>query len=165
MSLAIDASELNFSWVLEGKLAGCAGPVLPAHLEFLASQGVRALMRLAGRNEGVFDHKEIERFGIEDFHEPVSDYTTPEIDQVERAILFIDRCLEEGKPVAVSCGAGCGRTGTILSCYFVHLGLSAESAISKVRALGRCAFETDSQHETIRQFEQRKHGSGPLPNA
>lgn len=158
MSLDMDASDLNFSWVLEGKLAGCAGPVLDRDLRFLVQQGVRALVRLADEHEGISKREDIEKVGLEDCQEAVQDFAAPDLDQIDRVIAFIHQCLELGKPVAVSCRAGQGRTGTFLSCYFVSTGVSAQSAIAKVREKGRHSYETEAQRRVIYAYENRLHG-------
>lgn len=103
------AADLNFSWVIEGKLAGCAGPVLESDLTFLISQKVQALVRLADVEEGTFEKEDIIKAGIEDCHEAVRDFKAPTQEQIQRVIRFICWCLDGGKPVAVSCGAGCGQ--------------------------------------------------------
>ncbi len=161
MSLDMDASDLNFSWVLEGKLAGCAGPVLDRDLRFLIQHSVRALVRLADEREGVFKREDIEKVGLEDCQEAVQDFAAPELDQIERVIAFIHGCLGQGKPVAVSCGAGQGRTGTVLSCYFVSSGVSAQNAIAKVREKGRHPYETEAQRQVIYAYESRLRGQRP----
>jgi atypical dual specificity phosphatase len=157
----MDISSLNFSWVIDGKLAGCAGSVLDRDLQLILSQGVRALVRLAGEEEGVFGQSDIEKSGLTDCHEPVKDFKAPSLDQVDRVIAFIERSLRRGEPVAVSCGAGYGRTGTMLSCYFVSRGLSAQNAIARVRDKGRKAYETEAQLQLIRDYERRV-GNQPL---
>jgi atypical dual specificity phosphatase len=151
--MVMDLSEMNFSWVVSGRLAGCAGPVLQRDLSLLFSQGIRALVRLGSREEGAFDQQDIAEAGMEDCYEPVPDFTAPSLNQIERVIQFIARSLGQGKPVAISCGAGYGRTGTILSCYFVCLGLSAKEAIARVRAIGRCPYETEAQRKAIEDYE------------
>lgn len=151
----MEAADLNFSWVVEGKLAGCAGPVLAADLTFLVSQGVKALVRLAHGEEGTFEEEDIVKLGIEDCHVAVRDFSAPTQEQIGKVIRFIYWCLDKGKPVAVSCGAGCGRTGTVLSCYFVSRGSSAIAAVAEVRRRGRKPYETEEQLKAIEEYERR----------
>ena len=54
-----------------------------------------------------------------------------------------------GRPVGVSCGAGLGRTGTILACYLVSQCFSAEEAINKVRVRRPGSIETREQEDAI----------------
>ena len=154
----MDAAELNFSWVVDEKLAGCAGPVLETELEFLISKKVGALIRLTGREEGAFEEEDIIKAGMQDCHEPVQDFNAPSQEQIDRVIQFVDRHLEQGTRVAVSCVAGRGRTGTILSCYFVSKGLSSQDAVYEVKRRGRKPYETQQQLEAIQEYERRHKG-------
>jgi len=62
------------------------------------------------------------------------------------------RQLTDHWPVAVHCEAGIGRTGTLLAAYLISKGDSAESAISRVRAVKRSAVETPRQIQFLEQF-------------
>jgi hypothetical protein len=112
----------NFSWVIDGRLAGCARPYSARDIAFLAWQGIWAIIRLTTIEEGTLDRDAVIAAGLEDLHEPIRVLTIPGDAQLERILHFIDGCLKQGKPVAVSCGAGYGRTGTHLACYFGPLG-------------------------------------------
>ena len=65
---------------------------------------------------------------------------------------FVHNAIAKGRPVAVSCGAGCGRTGTVLACYLVSAGYSAEEAIQQLLALRPCAREIIIVRDSERQF-------------
>jgi len=41
------SETLNFSWLIEGEIAGSAAPASEEELAYLRSQGVRAIIRLA----------------------------------------------------------------------------------------------------------------------
>ena len=69
----------------------------------------------------------------------------------------IARANERHMGVAVHCGAGLGRTGVVLACYFVHKGLTAQNAIGRVRRLRPGSIETDEQADAIAEFA-RQHG-------
>jgi atypical dual specificity phosphatase len=57
--------------------------------------------------------------------------------------------------VAVHCGAGLGRTGVILACWFVSKNLSVKNAIARVRRLRPGSIETESQEEAVAEFARR----------
>ena len=136
MSASFDYSvAMNFSWLEQGRIAGCRGPRSDNDLAFLASVGIQTLVRLAHEEETGIYTADVEANGIEDCYEPVSDWTAPSQHQIDRIISFVHNAIEKGRPVAVSCGAGCGRTGTVLACYLVSTGYSAEEAIQQLLAL------------------------------
>jgi atypical dual specificity phosphatase len=101
--------------------------------------------------------RKVEAEKIEDFYEPVRDFTAPSQEQIDRVLKFIRNALDHGKPVAVSCGAGIGRTGTILGCYLVSLGHTAEQAIQQLRSTRPQSVEVLEQREAMIEFEGRFH--------
>jgi atypical dual specificity phosphatase len=101
--------------------------------------------------------RKVEAEEIDDFYEPVRDFTAPSQEQIDRVLKFMRNALDHGKPVAVSCGAGIGRTGTILGCYLVSLGLTAEQAIQQLRLTRPRSAEVLEQREAIIEFEGRFH--------
>jgi len=151
------ASFMNFSWIESGRVAGCRGPRTNSDLAFLRSQGIGALVRLAYEEETGMMKWKVEAEKIEDFYEPVRDFTAPSQEQIDRVLKFMRNALRQGKPVAVSCGAGIGRTGTILGCYLVSLGHTAEQAVQQLRSTRPRSVEVLEQREAIIEFERRFH--------
>lgn len=152
------AAALNFSWLEEGVIAGCRGPRSDPDLAFLVSVGIRALVRLAAEEETGLAASDLERFGITDCYEPVRDWTAPTQEQIDRVIDFIGGALASGEAVAVSCGAGYGRTGTVLGCYLVSKGLPAQAAVDKLIAVRPCSREILSvpgQKDAVFEFHRR----------
>lgn len=123
----------NFSWVIDNRLGGSRGPRSKSDLIMLKQQGVRALVRLVEPYEAQVTTKEINEVGLEDYNEPVRDFTAPTQTQIDKIIAYIDSHLESDVPVGVSCNAGIGRSGVILACYLVRKGLGAKEALELVR--------------------------------
>jgi atypical dual specificity phosphatase len=145
---------LNFSYVLPDFLAGMAKPGaldnLGPDLAFLKDEGIKAILSLS---ETGLDEDTLRESGFQYLHIPIPDFTAPTIEQVEQGIEFLERMIEvERKPVAVHCGAGCGRTGTFLACYFVKQGKLPDEAIHHVRSLRPCSIETGSQRELVYRY-------------
>ncbi|MEM4406428.1 MAG: dual specificity protein phosphatase family protein [Candidatus Methanomethylicaceae archaeon] len=155
-----DATAMNFSWVEDAAIAGCRGPKTDADLRFLASVGIAALVRLAHEDETGISASDVQSYGIEDFYEPVKDFTPPSQEQIDRVIKFLNCTVMNGKAVAVSCGAGYGRTGTILACYLVSKGLPPEEAIQKLITVRPCSCEilkVPGQRDAVYKFYHRLH--------
>ena len=118
----------------------------------LNEQGVGALVRLVEADEAWVTKNDVNDSGLEDYNEPVRDFTAPTQPQIDRIIAYIDSHLERGVPVGVSCNAGIGRTGVILACYLVHKGLSATDALDLVRKKRGRGPEVPEQVEAVKAY-------------
>lgn len=142
----------NFSFVIEGKLAGMARPgrsrPLEDDLEFLKVRGIGAIVSVTERplDEGL-----VRSLGLRYLHLPVPDYGAPTIEQIEEFLAFMEAADSDGA-VVVHCYAGQGRTGSILACALVHHGMSAEEAIRAVRAKRPPSIDTLVQEQVIFEF-------------
>ncbi len=145
-------NELNFSWIIKGKLAGHQGPSSEQELAWLKKQGVLALIRMAEEHKAKVSSLQVEQLDLWDCQVPVPDFTAPNSVQIDTMIKFIERSLAANRPVGVSCGAGMGRTGTILACYLVSKGSSVEEAINEVRAKRPGSIETKSQENAVKTY-------------
>jgi atypical dual specificity phosphatase len=140
---------LDCAWFEEGRLAACAYPRGEAALAELARRGVTLLVNLHHRGH---DPALLARHGLTEFRLPVRDFPPPSPGQLAEGVAAIERALADGGRVAVHCGAGLGRTGTLLACYYVRRGLSSEAAIARVRAGRPGAGETPGQVAAVAAF-------------
>jgi atypical dual specificity phosphatase len=146
-----EAGLAHFRWQLSGKLAGVSFPHSLQALAFLKEEGINAIVSLS---ETPPPPDLLARLGLQAAHVPLADCAAPTISQVEQAIGCINRFLEHTLSVAVHCGAGLGRTGTILACYLVWQGASAQNALLYVRQREAGSVETAEQEAIIAQYER-----------
>lgn len=144
----------NFSWLEQGKVAGCARPETEAELEGVKQQGVRAIVSLTGTP---LNPEVVNRLEFDYSHSHISG--APNVEQLDEILKFIEQKNAQSKPVLVHCGEGKGRTGTVLAAYLVHHGLSADEAIHVVREKRPGSIENLEQETAIREFEKhlKKH--------
>ncbi len=147
----------NFSFVIKDRLAGAARPgsfggSLRADLEDLREEGVTALVSLS---EQELDRRAVRDAGLDYLHLPVEDFTAPSLKQIRRFVEFSRRHLDEEKDgaVTVHCRMGIGRTGTMLACYLVSTGLTADEAIRTVRRLRPGSIETGDQERAVKGYQ------------
>ena len=137
-----------------GELAGMGRPGLrdlDADLAFLKGQGVGAVVSLT---ETPLDERAIRDAGMPSLHLPIVDMAAPSQGEIARFVWFVQARIGEGRPVVTHCLAGRGRTGTMLACFLVHRGRSAQDAIREVRSHRPGSIETVEQEEAIHIYEQ-----------
>jgi len=139
----------NFSWLEPSKLAGCARPESEAELKTVKEQGIRAVISLTGTP---LIPDVVRRLGFDYLHSHMSG--SPTTKQLEELVEFIDREINQSKPVLVHCGEGKGRTGTVLAAYLVKHGLSADEAIRSVREKRPGSIQTFEQEKALEELEK-----------
>lgn len=145
---------MYFSWVSPHTLAGCRAPRNELEIQFLRSRGIHVLVRLQELNELRVASEALEGGGIQDYHCPITEGGAPSSDEIHLLIEFLQRSIDTGKVVAVSCGGGIGRTGTILACYLVAQGTDAEQSILALRKIRGPSLETKVQEEAVHAYAQ-----------
>jgi atypical dual specificity phosphatase len=147
----------GFTWVEKPHLAAMARPDSRDDLAWLRQQGLPVLLSLTEtpvRRDWVNDA------GLFAVHVPVIDMTAPTPEQFDQCLDAIRRANRAGMGVAVHCGAGLGRTGSILAVYFVAKGMPPRAAIAKVRELRPGSVETESQELAIEEFARSRNFGG-----
>jgi len=140
---------MAFFWIIPRKLAGASIPWGINDLKYWWNQGIRAVVILLEEYEmdlTIDDYKEI---GFEVLWKPIRDMTAPSIDTLLSIIKWIDKKINENKPVLVHCFGGLGRTGTILAAYLVYKNMDPMKAIEYVRSIRPGAIQTISQLESV----------------
>ena len=136
------------TWFEGGKLAACRYPDDKA-LQALADAGVTLIVNL---HERAHTRELLDRLGVREVHLPVRDFTAPTADQLESGVNAIVSALESGGRVAVHCGGGLGRTGTLVACYLVQKGVDPEAAIAQVRTARPGSIETSEQLASVHAY-------------
>ena len=142
----------NFSWLIEGKLAGCGLPVTENEFAWLADQGIKSIVtvREVALPSDWFDGSDIDYLHLE-----VEDFGAPNMEDLVQAVDFIEQQIAGSRPVMVHCAAGKGRTGTVLAAYLVKKkDLTAEQAIEKVRRMRPGSIQSVSQETAVTMYEK-----------
>jgi atypical dual specificity phosphatase len=142
----------GFTWVDPPLLAAMAQPAAPDEYQWLREQGVQLVISLC---EDPPPRSWLNDAGLFSMHIPVEDMHPPGQKQIELCLSAIEKAHARGFAVAVHCGAGLGRTGTMLACYFVKKGMTAPAAIGHVRRIRPGSIETTEQAEAITDYARR----------
>lgn len=97
----------------------------------------------------------------------IRDHGIPSVQTMTLILDTIDAAIESGSPVYVHCWGGVGRTGTVVGCYLVRHGMTAQKALARVDALYKTrpqnyfahSPETDEQADFVRKWRETP-GSG-----
>ena len=142
----------NFSWVVEGKLAGSGLPVTEDEFEWLVDQGIKSVVTV---REVALPSEWFDGGDIDYLHLQVEDFGAPTIEELDQAVDFIDQKISNGRPVMVHCAAGKGRTGAVIAAYLVKKqSLTAERAIAKLRGIRPGSVQSVSQETVVSMYEK-----------
>ena len=143
----------GFSWIEKPLLAAMARPDSLEDMEWLRKQRIELLLSLT---EDPLRRDWINAAGLLLVHEPLIDMEAATQEQLHRCVTTIVKANERKMGVAVHCGAGLGRTGMVLACYFIDKGLSASNAMARVRRLRPGSIETKEQEDAVVNFSPDK---------
>ena len=143
----------EFSWIDKPLVAGMARPRTLDELAWLRDQGIQLLISLT---EEPLRRDWINEAGLFAMHVPVEDLHPPSQRQIDLCLSALAKARGKEFGVGIHCSAGLGRTGTVLSCYLVTQGLSAQDAIARVRQLRPSSIETPEQEEAVEEYARRQ---------
>lgn len=151
----------NFSWVVPGFLLGMAKPGSRDQVLALAEYNVYDVINLMSEeqvNEEIYKDTRVTHHKF-----PMDNFKTPTIEAMNKIMKLIENAHNNRKGVAVHCGGGYGRAGTILACYAAKygrnighkytypLGTSTE-IISLVRSFRPKTIESEEQENFVSQY-------------
>ncbi len=97
----------------------------------IKGHGIDAILNLCG--EFCDLHEIEEKTGFEVYFLPIPDENAPDMEEMEKALDWLDEALYLGKKVLVHCRHGIGRTGTIVSAYLIRRGMGLKLASKKMQ--------------------------------
>jgi len=151
----------NFSWIIKGKLAGSARPENEAQLRWLRDNKIKAVVCL--NKERPLDDKQVRSLGFEYVFISVKDFGAPKLEDITEFVEFTRDMIRHNMPVVVCCGAGIGRTGTMLAAYLVSLCVSPDEALKEIQEKRGVGVESYAQREIVFEYArqlnkcQKKH--------
>ncbi len=145
--------ELRFGFIQPYRVAGMGEPwVAKMDLthRILKEKGIGAILTLTEEDPYGKRHTEA---GFIHFHEPIDDCEPPDKAGMDRAVAFINACLEKEIGVTVHCYEGRGRTGTVLCAWLGKKeSLSPEDAVKKMYELRLYTVITPSQRAFLNEY-------------
>jgi ADP-ribosylglycohydrolase len=163
----------NSYWVLPGRLLAGEYPTAGQldgtreRIERLLGAGIDCFVDLTPPGE-LPPYEDLLPAGITHHRVPIRDHDVPAHPQVMADILaLIQSALRSGRSPYVHCHAGVGRTGTVMGCFLVERGLSADAALEELNRAwqqsARAALwpqipETEAQLQYVRNWAARALG-------
>lgn len=142
----------NFSWVMEGKLAGSGLPVSEEEFRWLFEKGIKSIVTI---REVPLPSKWFDGKDIDYLHLKVEDYGAPSVEDMNETVDYIENKISSGKPVLIHCAAGKGRTGALLAAYLIKKeNLTAKQAIQKIRLMRPGSVQSLTQETALSMYEK-----------
>jgi atypical dual specificity phosphatase len=143
-----------FDWLIPERLGACVNPGVGQQAAHMLAVGRVSL--LVNMHEKPDEPELLAKLGAESLHLPVPGSCAPTQEQLELGVRAITEALTREERVAVHCGAGLGRAGTLLAAYLVSQGSSADQAMQQVRAARPGSIETLEQEQAVHDFARRR---------
>ncbi|MCO8125041.1 phosphatidylglycerophosphatase and protein-tyrosine phosphatase 1 family protein [Stieleria sp. TO1_6] len=83
----------------------------------LRGEGVRAVVNTCEEYQG--PQREYDQHGIEQLHIPTTDFTHPQLADVEAAVEFVEKYSLQNDTVYIHCKAGRARSATVALCWLI----------------------------------------------
>lgn len=150
-------------WVEPGVLL--AGEYPGQAVGLLVAHGVRTFVDLTSPSDGLPEYTRAAHqlgLGTTVLRFPIPDFGTLEPAGYDEIVAAINAAADRGA-VYVHCWGGIGRTGTVVGCWLVDAGLTADAALARLASLRagtrgghRRSPETKAQVEVIRARAARQ---------
>ena len=113
-----------WDWIDEWVLLGA----LPTKKDVAAlrAAGIGAVVNTCNEYRGPL--ASYQAAGIEQLYLPTTDFTPPRLEDIQKAVAFMQAQVARGHKVYVHCKAGRGRSATLVLCYLIAKGLTPAQA-------------------------------------
>lgn len=126
-------SDYRLKWVTDDVAAGHA-PMSYDQLDTIRKAGIHAIVNLCGEYCDLHEIEENEGFQV--FYLPIPDECAPDVEAMEKALLWMDAAIDRKEKVLVHCRFGIGRTGTFLMAHLIQKGMTLKNAEKTLKKTG-----------------------------
>ena len=144
-------SAYQLTWITDCLAVGYA-PMSYVELESIREQGIDAIVNLCA--EFCDLHEIEEQSGFEVYYLPIPDEHAPDMEDMEKALEWLDEAIYLGKKILVHCRHGIGRTGTFVTSYLLRRGLGLKVASRKLKYT-RATPANYSQWKLLRKYGKK----------
>lgn len=148
--------EKNMSYQLDwltSQIAVGYAPMSYDQLESIRDQGIVGIVNLCGEFTDL--HEIEEDFGFEVYYLPTPDECAPDLEEMKKALEWMDEALYLKKKILIHCRHGHGRTGTFVSAYFLRRGLALKNTEKTLK--GSRANPTNySQWKLLKKYSKQQ---------
>ncbi len=148
-------SAYELTWITDNLAVGYA-PTSYEALDSIKAQDINAIVNLCAEFSDL--HEIEEGAGFEVYYLPIWDEDIPEMEDMEKALAWLDEAIYLEKKVLVHCRHGIGRTGTFITSYMIRRGMGLKAAKKKLK----CSRANPSNYCQWKLLKQYGKKSGTL---